>query len=203
MFTLPVKRILEPVTERVGSTDERTADEQEPEPQSDGNDQQPPPSFRLLRGLARGVQGGIIATLTMTVFRLPTMRSLPPTANVWSKYVAGGEPEEHPVAGLGLHLLYGAGAGGAFGVCFEAMDAERAMESETRGLLWGTVYGLVLSTFGTHVALKRLLDVRLDEDELTIFHAGHVVYGLSLGAWVGSRVETAVDEIEEAYDYED
>ena len=191
MISFPIERLVERVSDR------READEES------ADTARLPRWPRLVDGFLRGVQGGVIATLTMTVFRMPTMRALPPTANFWATYVTGGEPEDHPVAGLGLHLLYGAFAGGAFGVLFASMDAEREMEPEPRGLLWGTVYGLVLSTFGTHVALKQLLGTRLDGDELAIFHAGHVVYGLSLGAWVGSRLGVPADRIEEEYDYEE
>jgi len=45
---------------------------------------------------------------------------------------------------------------------------------------------MALSAFGTQVVLQELLDIRLEADELALFHAGHLVYGLSLGAWVGS-----------------
>jgi len=34
--------------------------------------------------VARGIQGGFVATLIMTAFRLPLLRSLPPSANFWS-----------------------------------------------------------------------------------------------------------------------
>lgn len=155
----------------------------------------------LATGVARGLQGGFVATLVMTAFRLPVVRSLPPSANFWARYVGGGEPEDHPVAGLALHLLYGTTAGAVFGGLFALGDAERAIEPEQRGLLWGSVYGLVLSAFGTRVLLDALLDVRLDADELALFHAGHLVYGLALGAWVGSRTEGTTDPDSE-YGYE-
>ena len=149
----------------------------------------------------RGLQAGFVATFVMTAFRLPIMRSLPPSANFWSRYVAGGEPEDHPLAGLVLHFVYGTSAGAVFGVLFALFDADRAIEPEQRGLLWGAVYGMALSAFGSQVMLKEVLDVRLDADELSLFHAGHLVYGLALGAWVGSRTE-GVEDPEEEYQYD-
>ena len=150
--------------------------------------------------VARGIQGGFVATLIMTAFRLPLLRSLPPSANFWSQYVAGGDPDEHPIAGLALHLLYGVSSGAVFGVLFALYDAGRSIEPEQRGLVWGSVYGLGLSAFGVQVVLQGLLDIRLEADELALFHAGHLVYGLSLGAWVGSRTEGVADP-EREYEY--
>ena len=151
---------------------------------------------------ARGLQAGFVATLIMTAFRLPIMRSLPPSANFWAQYVSGDDPDEHPVAGLVLHFAYGIQAGALFGALFALQDADRSIEPEQRGLLWGSVYGLALSAFGSQVMLKELLGIRLEADELALFHAGHLVYGLSLGAWVGSRTE-GVEDPQSEYEYDD
>ena len=149
----------------------------------------------------RGLQAGFVATLVMTAFRLPIMRSLPPSANFWAQYVSGGDPEDHPVAGLVLHLAYGIQGGAIFGALFALQDAERSIEPEQRGLVWGSIYGMVLSAFGSQIMLKELLDIRLETDELALFHAGHLVYGLALGAWVGSRTE-GVEDPEAEYEYD-
>ncbi|AFZ72695.1 hypothetical protein [Natronobacterium gregoryi] len=150
----------------------------------------------------RGLQAGFVATLIMTAFRLPVLRSLPPSANFWAQYVSGGDPGDHPVAGLGLHLAYGTQAGAIFGGLFALQDAERSIEPEQRGLVWGSVYGLALSALGSQLLLRELLDIRLESDELALFHAGHLVYGIALGAWVGSRTE-GVDDPEAEYEYSD
>ncbi|WP_254521580.1 hypothetical protein [Natrinema caseinilyticum] len=154
----------------------------------------------VLDAAIRGTQAGFVATLIMTAFRLPILRSLPPSANFWSQYVADEDPGDHPIAALALHLVYGTGSGLAFGVLFSLYDAGRSIEPEQRGLLWGSVYGLVLSAVGVQFVLQDLLDVRLEADELALFHAGHLVYGLSLGAWVGSRTE-GVEDPERDYEY--
>ena len=149
----------------------------------------------------RGLQAGFVATLVMTAFRLPIMRSLPPSANFWARYIGGGEADDYPGIGLLLHLVYGTGGGAIFGGLFALLSAERAIEPEQRGIVWGSVFGLVMSVFGTQVVLDGLLDTRLDADELALFHAGHLVYGLALGAWVGSRTE-GVTDADTDYDYE-
>ncbi len=148
----------------------------------------------------RGLQAGFVATIIMTAFRLPILRSLPPSANFYSQYVTGDDPEDHPVAGLLLHFVYGIQAGAIFGGLFALQDAERSIEPEQRGIVWGSIFGMALSAFGSQIMLKELLDIRLEADELALFHAGHLVYGLSLGAWVGSRTE-GVEDPEEEYEY--
>ncbi len=154
----------------------------------------------VVSAAVRGLQAGFVATLIMTAFRLPILRSLPPSANFWAQYVTGGDPEEHTIAGLVLHFAYGMQGGALFGALFALQDAERSIEPEQRGIVWGMIYGMALSAFGSQVMLKELLDIRLDADELALFHAGHLVYGLSLGAWVGSRTE-GVEDPEVEYEY--
>ncbi len=148
----------------------------------------------------RGLQAGFVATLIMTAFRLPIMRSLPPSANFWARYVRGGDSADHPLPGLLLHVLYGTSAGAVFGGVFPLLEAERSIEPEQRGLVWGAVYGMGLSLFGSQIMLAAILDTRLDADELALFHAAHLVYGISLGAWVGSRTE-GVEDPDDEYDY--
>ncbi|WP_440007616.1 hypothetical protein [Halomicrococcus sp. SG-WS-1] len=141
--------------------------------------------------LRAGLAGGLFGTVVMTVFRAPIARSLPPTAAFLAKF-AGGRPDDHPAGALALHLLYGIAAGGVFGGFVAASDGERVAaelgaSEETVGLVAGTAYALALSAFGERMLLGRLLDMDLEDDESMIFHAGHVVYGVALGAWVGSR----------------
>ncbi|WP_435180191.1 hypothetical protein [Halorussus sp. AFM4] len=154
--------------------------------------------------LAEGTKDGLLATLVMTAYRLPVSRSLPPTAQFWAKYVAGGDPDDHPIAAIALHLLYGAVGGAVFGALTPAdspresrttgnpasesdSDSRRTASREALGLAWGSLYALALSVFGERVVLGGLLDEDLDVDERLVFHAGHLVYGLSLGTLYGSR----------------
>ena len=132
-----------------------------------------------------GLIGGLFATVVMTLFRMPTTRSLPPTAEFLGQYL-GGDPKEYHVMSLILHMLYGTMGGIIFGL-LAATSIDEANEPELTGLLVGSVYGLILSVFGEHVVLHHLLEMNLETDESAVFHASHLMYGLTLGVWTGSR----------------
>ncbi len=143
----------------------------------------------VLQWAKNGAVGGGIATLVMSAYRLPVADSLPPTAEFWAEYVSGGEPDDHPVAALLLHLVYGAGGGAAFAVLFERFrdDARSDSKLEAGGVVLGALYGLVLSAVGERVMLGWLLDTDLDATESLVFHVSHLVYGLSLGSWLAAE----------------
>lgn len=157
----------------------------EPQDERPPHGERPPPA-RLAR-IVEGAKGGFVATLVMTGYRMPISHALPPTALFWSKFVADDDPNDHPVAGLALHLLYGTVAGGVFGATAPERGRQRTADSELAGLFWGTLYGLALSAVGERVLLNELLDMNLDSDERLVFHVGHLIYGLTLGTWLGSR----------------
>lgn len=141
------------------------------------------------RPLLLGLEGGLVATAVMTAFRIPISHSLPPTGAFWAKFVAGGRPDDHPVPALVLHATYGALAGAVFASAFVPRVRGSDADRELAGALWGTIYGLALSAFGLRAVLGGLLGMDLDRDERLVFHAGHVVYGLTLGVWLGSNAE--------------
>ncbi|WP_254536804.1 hypothetical protein [Halomarina litorea] len=146
------------------------------------------PGSRLLaRSALRGTVGGLIATLVMTLYRAPVFRTLPPTAEVWAKYVAGGEAEDHQGVGLLLHLLYGTVAGALFGPVFHSLDGRTPLSRDHLGAAGGLAFGLLLSAFGSRVLMPYVAGTALDDDERLVFHVGHVVYGLTLGTWVATR----------------
>lgn len=132
-----------------------------------------------------GFVGGLFSTVVMTAFRESISLSYPPTAEFCAKFL-GGEPNDHPVGAIALHLLYGGFAGSLFAIAF-GDGSNSALDTETEGIIGGLGYGLLLSLFGERIMLGRLLDMTLEEDESMIFHAGHAMYGVALGAWVGSR----------------
>lgn len=148
--------------------------------------------LRLFDALVQGTVGGLLATVVMTAYRLPIARSLPPTAAFWSRYVGSREADDYPGIGLLLHLGYGAAAGAVFGVLFRVvgLDARPEHVREAVGVGLATLYGIVLSIFGSRVVLGRLLAMDLDTDEALVFHVSHVIYALALGTWVGSRVSS-------------
>ncbi|MFC6724873.1 hypothetical protein ACFQE1_10920 [Halobium palmae] len=86
-----------------------------------------------------------------------------------------------------LHLLYGTLAGGAFGGLVGTSEHRRRERSLHLWTGLGAVYGLVLSELGLHVLLERVNDQDVPPDERFLFHLGHLVYGLTLGAWCGYR----------------
>lgn len=141
----------------------------------------------VLRALTRGVVGGLIATVLMTLYRFPLFRGLPPTAEFWAMFVRGGEPEEYPIAGLVLHFFYGGAAGGAFGLVFSMIDFRSERDQRLGAIVLSLVYGAFLSVFGMRVLVQRLLGEELEPDEAAVFHVGHVIYGLTLGSWLSSR----------------
>ncbi|MFC7143078.1 hypothetical protein ACFQMA_25090 [Halosimplex aquaticum] len=168
--------------------------------ESDAPDGQSAPAGRtaLAGRTRRGLEGGLLATLVMTVYRLPITRSLPPTADFWAQFVGDGAPEDYPVPALVLHFAYGGTAGAVFAASLrgrESVDPDEPGYDRRRGpptyagevpiTVAGLLYGLVLSAVGEQIVLGRLLDV--DPDDRVAFHVGHVLYGITLGAWVGTR----------------
>ncbi|MBP1987443.1 hypothetical protein [Halolamina salifodinae] len=141
----------------------------------------------VLRSAGRGVVGGLVATVLMTLYRFPTFRAVPPTAEFWATYVAGGRAEEYPIEGLALHLLYGGAAGGLLGLAFSLVDVRTARSRRFTAVTLAVGYSLLLSVFGTRVVFRRLLGEELDDGERMVFHTGHVIFGLSLGTWLQSR----------------
>ena len=158
-------------------------DTRQDERRADGTPSDRRPGGALLQGAA----GGLVATAVMTVFRMSIARSLPPTAVFWSRFVGSGPPEEYATEGLALHLGYGMAAGVAFAAVFPTGEPAPEVARERQGAIWGTLYGIALSAFGLRVVLGWLLGMDLDPDERWIFHVGHVIYGLTLGSWLGSR----------------
>ncbi len=142
------------------------------------------------REVFRGLIGGLIASVLMSLYRFPLFRALPPTSEFWATYIGEEEPEEYFRVGLVLHLLYGTAAGGVFGLGFSLLDFRTERDRRFGAIALSLGYGLVLSLFGTRVVFERLLDEELEPDEAAVFHVGHVIYGLTVGTWLSSREES-------------
>ena len=145
------------------------------------------PGDSRLAWMIRGAKGGLVATMVMSLYRAPMFRALPPTAELWAQYVEGGGAESHPLAGYVLHALYGIGGGVVIGAVLPTVERRSPLNREKTALVSGAVLSLLLSAFGTKVIFRRLLDRELDENEGLVFHVGHLVYGLTLGTWLGAR----------------
>jgi hypothetical protein len=168
---------------------------------TDANDATAPKGSNVTGRIRRGCEGGALATLVMTVYRLPVTRSLPPSAEFRATFVAGGRPQDHPLAALVLHFAYGIGAGGVFGALVSdraSLDRERTRSflddsvsgppersGEVTVTMAGLLYGAALSVVGERFVLGRLLRTQLDDR--FAFHVGHVRSGITPGAWVGTR----------------
>lgn len=140
-----------------------------------------------LTSAIRGATGGFVATVVMTIFRIPVFRALPPTSEFWAQYIGGGPAEEYTIQGLVLHLFYGTVGGTMLGILFPHVDRHSPARTQVTALLSGVVYGLVLSVFGNRVIFRHLLDRELEDEHAVVFHAAHAVYGLTLGMWLGKR----------------
>lgn len=148
-----------------------------------------------IRAAIRGFGGGLVATVVMSVYRLPIFRGLPPTAEFWATFIGRGEAAKFPLWGLLLHFLYGGVGGAVFGVALGRIDFDTERDRRIGGTLLALGYGVLLSAFGSRVLFVRVLKEDMDPDEAFVFHVGHAVYGLTLGTWLSSR-----ERLGEVYD---
>lgn len=140
-----------------------------------------------IRSFVLGLKGGAIATIVMTAFRMPISHSLPPTANFWAHYIGSGDADSYPIIAVILHVMYGVVGGGFYGMLFSRTDSETRAGIELSDLVRGAGYSLALSLFGSRMILQRMIEMDLERDEALIFHVGHLIYGLTLGTWIGSN----------------
>lgn len=147
----------------------------------------------LFRLVVLGLAGGFIATGAMTAFRMPISRSLPPTEHFWAEFIGSDLPDHHLPAVI-LHLFYGAIAGSLFAVLFPLLDEWTPGGTETTGLVGGICYSIPFTAVGECIIIDRFMDLDLDANESMIFHASHLVYGITLGAWIGSRYNSITND---------
>lgn len=146
-----------------------------------------PARTQVSRAALRGCVGGFVATIVMTVYRMPVFRALPPTAEFWARYVAGGEAEQYFIPGILLHFVYGTVAGGIYGVLVSFIDVETDVSRERMNLVAGLGYGLVLSVIGSRLIFVHVLGRELQAEHSMVFHVGHAIYGVTLGTFMASR----------------
>jgi hypothetical protein len=139
-----------------------------------------------MASLVAGLAGGLIATVVMTIVMMVMGEGgPPPTAALVSKF-AGGEPADHAVPGMVLHLLYGVVAGAVFAVGVPIIGLELTDLLVATGL--GIVYGLGLMVVGMVFWMRMVVGMAGGRDTMVMFGVVHVVYGAVLGAFVGAGI---------------
>lgn len=140
----------------------------------------------VLTPLIPGLAGGLIATVVMTVVMMVVGDGgPPPTARFVAKF-AGGEPEEHRMPGMVLHILYGIGAGGALAVGAPLVGIELSDVAVAVGV--GLAYGLALMVVGMVLWMRLVIGAEPDKRTMVAFAAAHVTYGVAIGAFISTGV---------------
>ena len=129
-----------------------------------------------------GLAGGIVATIVMSIVMMGMGGGPPPTAALVAKF-AGGEPDDHKMPGMLLHLIYGTFAGAVFAVGVPILGL--SLDSLGLAIGLGVVYGLILMIGGMMFWLKMIIGMEADAETMKMFGTVHVVYGLVLGAFLG------------------
>ena len=138
----------------------------------------------VLTPLIPGLVGGLLATVVMTVVMMIVGDGgPPPTASLVAKF-AGGEPEEHKMPGMVLHLLYGIGAGGMLAVGAPLVGVDFAEIPVAVGV--GLAYGVALMVVGMVFWIRLVIGAEPDKRMMAAFAAAHVTYGVVLGAFLST-----------------
>lgn len=132
--------------------------------------------------LIGGLVGGLIATVVMSVVMRAMDGGPPPTAALLAKF-QGGEPEDHTMPGMLLHLVYGTVAGGVLVLVVSA--ASLGITGLVSWIGVGVAYGVVLLLGGAMGWVRGVIGMDPDRETMMGFAVVHVVYGLVLGAWLG------------------
>ena len=139
-----------------------------------------------MASITAGLAGGLVATIVMTaVMKTMGDGGPPPTAGLAAKF-AGGEPADHAMPGMVLHLLYGVVAGGVLAVGVPVIGLSLGSIGVAVGL--GVVYGLVLMIGGIAFWMRGVIGMEPDRGMLVTFGTVHVIYGVVLGAFLGAGV---------------
>lgn len=134
--------------------------------------------------LTAGLVGGFVATIAMTiVMKMMGDGGPPPTASLVAKF-AGGAPEDYAMPGMLLHLLYGIVAGGVFAIGVPLVGLSLGSLGTAVGL--GIAYGIVLMLVGMVLWMRMVIGMEPDRSMMMTFATVHVVYGITLGAFLGA-----------------
>ncbi|MEF8775297.1 MAG: hypothetical protein V5A43_02185 [Haloarculaceae archaeon] len=133
-----------------------------------------------------GLAAGIVATIIMTVVMMVMGDGGPPPTAALVTTVRGGQPADHAMPGMILHLLYGTGAGAVFAVGVPLLSISLDALPVATGL--GLVYGIILMIGGVGFWLRIVIGMEADRGTMLLFGTVHVVYGLVLGAFLGAGI---------------
>lgn len=137
-----------------------------------------------MASLIAGLAGGLVATIVMTALMMAMGDGgPPPTAALVAKF-ADGQPADHEMPGMVLHLVYGVVAGGVFAVGVPLVGLGLGSIGVAVGL--GIVYGVVLMVGGMAFWMRTVIGMEPDRDTVVTFATVHVVYGVVLGAFLGA-----------------
>jgi len=138
-----------------------------------------------MASLVAGLAGGLVATVLMTA----VMMALgdggpPPTAALVAKF-QGGDPADHAMPGMVLHLVYGTVAGAVLAVAAPAVGLT-LVDSTGLAVGVGLVYGLLLMVSGMVFWMRVVIGLDPERETVLVFGVVHVVYGVVLGAFLGA-----------------
>lgn len=132
-----------------------------------------------------GVAGGFVATIVMSVVMKMMGGGAPPTADLLAK-LSGGEPADFAKPGMALHILYGTVAGTVFALGLPILGYE--FDSLSLAVGFGLVYGVLLMVGGMVFWMRTVIGMDPDKEMVVTFATVHVVYGITLGAVLGSGI---------------
>jgi len=133
-----------------------------------------------------GLAGGVVATIVMTIAMMVMGDGgPPPTARLVAKF-AGGEPEDYAMPGMVLHMIYGIVAGTVFAVGVPLIGLDLGSIGVAVGL--GLVYGIVLMIGGMMFWMRMIIGMESNRSMMAMFGTVHVIYGVVLGAFLGTGI---------------
>jgi hypothetical protein len=139
-----------------------------------------------MASIVAGLAGGLVATLVMTIVMMAMGDGGPPPTAAFVAKFAGGDPEDHAMLGMVLHLVYGILAGAVFAVGVPLVGLDLGSLAVAVGL--GLVYGVVLMIGGMAFWMRTVLGMDPDRGMLLTFGTVHVIYGVVLGAFIGTGI---------------
>jgi hypothetical protein len=139
-----------------------------------------------MASIIAGLVGGLVATIVMTIVMMVMGDGgPPPTAALVAKF-AGGDPEDYAMPGMILHMIYGILAGAVFAVGVPLLGLSLGSIAVAAGL--GLVYGIILMIGGMMFWMRMVIGMEPDRDMMVMFGTVHVIYGLVLGAFLGTDI---------------